>query len=113
MRAFEDCESGRMVYDEDLRREFEQLREIDPETYDYPFERYVDNCTGKNGTLRVVDIGVGKHSTMWNVNAGKAWLNDRGIRFDCVPDANFMFWEFTVYCTEELFDEFCAYMKSL
>lgn len=113
MRAFEDCESGRMVYEDDLRREFEQLREIDPETYDYSFERYVDNCTDEDGTLLVVDIGVGKHSTMWNVDAGKKWLNDRGIRFDCIPDTNFMFWEFTVFCPERLFDKFCAYMKSL
>ena len=113
MRAFEDCESGRMVYEEDLRREFEQLREIDPETYNYSFERYVENCTGKNGTLCVVNINAWKFNTLWNINDGKAWLNERGIRFDCVPDANFMFWEFTVYCTEELFDEFCSYMKSL
>ena len=113
MRAFEDCEHGCMVYAEDLRREFEQLREIDPETYDYSFARYVDNCTGKNGTLRAVDIGVWHHRTMWNVDTGKKWLSDRGIRFKCEPDANFMFREFTVYCTEELFDQFCVYMKSL
>ena len=113
MRAFEDCESGRIVYEDDLRREYERLREIDPETYDYSFERYVDNCTGKNGTLRVVNVDVWTFKTMWDVIAAKAWLNERRIRFDCVPDANFMFYEFTVYCTGRLFDKFCAYMKSL
>lgn len=39
-----DVEGGSFVYIEDLKSEFLCLQEDDPETYDYPFSAYLENC---------------------------------------------------------------------
>lgn len=111
MRAFEDFESGRMVYEDDLRREFEQLREIDPETYDYSFERYVENCTSKNGTLKRVNIGEFIYETIWNTAPAKEWLHNRGIRYESIPYFSIM--RIKMWCSVDRYNEFVAYMNSL
>lgn len=49
-RLFED-ERGYTVTEDELRRNFEELKLDDPEEYFYTFEDYIDMCTGKNGTL--------------------------------------------------------------
>lgn len=49
-RLFED-ERGYTVTEDELRRDFEELKLDDPEEYFCTFEDYVDMCTGKNGTL--------------------------------------------------------------
>lgn len=49
-RLFED-ERGYTVTEDELRRDFEELKLDDPEEYFYTFEDYVDMCTGKHGTL--------------------------------------------------------------
>ena len=49
-RIFED-ERGRLVTEDELRRDFEELKRELPEETDYTFEEYLAVCTGKNGTL--------------------------------------------------------------
>lgn len=49
-RVFED-ERGYTVTEDELRRDFEELKRNEPEEYFYSFEDYVDMCTGKHGTL--------------------------------------------------------------
>lgn len=49
-RLFED-EHGYTVTEDELRRDFEELKREEPEEYWYSFEDYIRNCTGKNGTL--------------------------------------------------------------
>lgn len=49
-RLFED-ERGYTVTEDELRRDFEELKLDDPEEYFYTFEDYIDMCTGKHGTL--------------------------------------------------------------
>lgn len=49
-RLFED-ERGYTITEDELRRDFEELKREDPEEYFYTFGEYVDMCTGKNGTL--------------------------------------------------------------
>lgn len=49
-RIFED-ERGWLVTEEELRRDFEELKREEPEEYWYSFEDYIRVCTGKNGTL--------------------------------------------------------------
>lgn len=49
-RIFED-ERGWLVTEDELRRDFEELKREEPEETDYTFEEYLAMCTGKNGTL--------------------------------------------------------------
>ena len=49
-RIFED-ERGWLVTEDELRRDFEELKREEPEEYRYSFEDYIRACTGKNGTL--------------------------------------------------------------
>lgn len=49
-RIFED-ERGWLVTEDELRRDFEELKREEPEEYWYSFEDYIRNCTDKNGTL--------------------------------------------------------------
>ena len=51
MNIFIDKESMRFVTEKELRQEFEQLKQEQPEEYAYTFEQYVQNCTSKNGTV--------------------------------------------------------------
>ena len=54
MNIFIDTEAMRFVTEKELRQEFEQLKQEQPEEYAYTFEQYVQNCTSKNGTLEEV-----------------------------------------------------------
>lgn len=47
-------ESGETVTVEELKAEFEQLQREQPEEYNYSFNDYIKNCTGKHGTLETV-----------------------------------------------------------
>ena len=49
---YRDTENGNTVSRADLRKEFEELKQEDPETYDYTFPEYLANCTGKDGFLK-------------------------------------------------------------
>ena len=51
MRKFRDISTGEIITEEELRKEFEELKKETPEEYDYSFEQYLLNCTSKNGML--------------------------------------------------------------
>lgn len=53
-RLFKDTENGFLILEEDLKREFDCLKDEDPETYNYSFNAYIDNCLSKNGFLEEV-----------------------------------------------------------
>lgn len=56
MTTFKDIESGEIVTLEQLEKEFASLKKWDPATYDYNFNRYVENClTRNNGTLEEIE----------------------------------------------------------
>lgn len=59
MRKFRNIETGEIITEEDLRREFDRLYLKDPEEYDFSFEWYILNCTDKNGTLEEIREWVG------------------------------------------------------
>ena len=51
MRKFRDISTGEIITEEELRKEFEELKKETPEEYDYSFNQYLLNCTSKNGML--------------------------------------------------------------
>lgn len=51
MRKFRDTNTGEIITEEELRKEFEELKKKTPEEYDYSFNQYLLNCTSKNGML--------------------------------------------------------------
>lgn len=51
MRKFRDTNTGEIITEEELRKEFEELKKETPEEYDYSFNQYLFNCTSKNGML--------------------------------------------------------------
>lgn len=51
MRLFKD-ENNHIITEGMLRDEFALLKLIDPDTYGYSFENYIQNCTDKNRTLK-------------------------------------------------------------
>lgn len=59
MRKFRDLEFGLIVTEDDLRRIFEHLQREQPDEYNYSFENYIRNCTGKDGALEEVCQWVG------------------------------------------------------
>ena len=59
MRKFRDTNTGEIITEEELRKEFEELKKEAPEEYDYSFGNYIRNCTDKNGTLEEVRQWVG------------------------------------------------------
>lgn len=54
-RVFID-EYGHIITEDELYDEFKQLQAEQPEEYDYPFEGYIRNVTGKNGSLTLVEM---------------------------------------------------------
>lgn len=55
MTIFRDIESGEKITLEQLEKEFYLLKLEDPETYDYSFDGYINNClTRNNGTLEIM-----------------------------------------------------------
>ncbi len=57
MRKFRDTNTGEIITEEDLRKEFEELKKENPEEYDYSFNQYLLNCSE---TLEEVDCGIRK-----------------------------------------------------
>lgn len=51
MIKFRDTNTGEIITEEKLRKEFEELKKETPEEYDYSFNQYLLNCTSKNGML--------------------------------------------------------------
>lgn len=62
MRKFRDTNTGEIITEEALRKEFEELKKKTPEEYDYSFNQYLLNCSETLeevrqwfGNARVVD----------------------------------------------------------
>lgn len=51
MRRFFDTETRETITEMELKATFDELKNDDPETYNYSFEDYIRNCTDKNGVL--------------------------------------------------------------
>ena len=51
MRKFRDINTGKIITEEELRKEFEELKKETPEEYNCSFNQYLLNCTSKNGML--------------------------------------------------------------
>lgn len=50
-RKFFDTETRETITETELKAIFDELKNDDPETYNYSFEDYIRNCTDKNGVL--------------------------------------------------------------
>ena len=109
MRAFFDVEYDRNVYDDELRVEFERLRKMDPETYDYSYERYVENCTCKNGALEKIDVEWFEFETLWLAKEIAQYLKNHGIRFE-LKTVNNMFRQFRVLASVKQIKELKSYI---
>ena len=57
MRRFFDTETRETITETELKAIFDELKNDDPETYDYSFPEYIANCTAKNGTLTEIIEG--------------------------------------------------------
>ena len=55
MRKFRDINTGEIISEEELRKEFEELKKETPEEYDYSFNQYLLNCSE---TLEELDCGI-------------------------------------------------------
>ncbi len=52
MKIYIDTENGSLITENELKIEFNSLKAEDPETYNYSFNEYLNNCTSKNGFLK-------------------------------------------------------------
>ena len=50
MKQYRDTETGKIMTEQELKVEFEDLQKADPDTYDYTFSYYIRNITGKGAT---------------------------------------------------------------
>lgn len=77
-RLFVD-ERGEFVTEAQLREEFKQLKAEQPDEYDYSFEDYVLNCTGRNGTLTEIHPKRAAGRTD-DARRGREWHTEDGDR---------------------------------
>lgn len=54
MKLYRDTETGEIITEKQLRAEFDELKQEQPEEYSYTFADYIRNITGKNGTMEEV-----------------------------------------------------------
>lgn len=101
MKMYED-ERGGLITIGELWDEFEQLQAIDPVEYAYDFDEYVSNCTGKNGTLKEVEVQRFSYETLWTSVARQLeqFLNAFGIRFE-MSEISHMIRRFDMIGTEK------------
>lgn len=113
MKYFED-EWGVVVSIGELYDEFEMLRKLDPEEYNYEFEQYVDNCIGQNGTLTPVEVKQYTYDTLWTSvkDSLQKFLNIFGIEYDLKPISN-LFWRFEITATEAQKNAIISYIKGV
>lgn len=52
MKYYFDENEGCFVSEEQIKKEFIQLKAEQPNEYNYTFEEYLNNCLSKNGFLR-------------------------------------------------------------
>lgn len=56
MRLYRCTETDEILTETQLQTEFEMLKAEEPDTYDYNFPQFVENCLSKNGFLEVIKI---------------------------------------------------------
>lgn len=54
MKTYRDTENGEILTESQLKAEFETLKAEEPETYNYNFYQFIENCLSKNGFLEEV-----------------------------------------------------------
>ena len=54
MKMYYDENADCFVSEEQIKKEFIQLKAEQPDEFDYSFEEYLNNCLSKNGFLRKV-----------------------------------------------------------
>lgn len=64
MRKFRDTNTGEIITEEDLRKEFEKLKKETPEEYDYSFNQYLLNCSE---TLEEIRQWFGNAKTIYSL----------------------------------------------
>ena len=55
MNYYVDLNSREAIAEDRLRKEFAIMQTEDPDIYNYSFEEYIRNCTGKNGFLQTLE----------------------------------------------------------
>lgn len=53
-KLYRCTESGEILTEAQLQAEFETLKAEEPETYNYSFYQFIENCLSKNGFLEEV-----------------------------------------------------------
>lgn len=53
-KLYKCTESGEILTEAQLKAEFETLKAEEPETYNYNFYQFIENCLSKNGFLEEV-----------------------------------------------------------
>lgn len=112
MKMYQD-EDGRLWSIGQLWDEFEDLKEIDPETYDYSFEQYIENCTSKNGSLTIVEANWFSYETLW-ANVREALikhLDVAGIPYKVNVRSDKMFSHFEILATPEMLEDIKSFLK--
>ena len=56
MKLYRCTETDEFLTEEQLKAEFEILKSEEPESYDYTFSQFINNCLSKNGFLEFVGI---------------------------------------------------------
>ena len=64
MRKFRDSDAEVILTEEELRKEFEELKKKYPDEYDYSFNQYLLNCSE---TLREVREWVGNAKVIYSL----------------------------------------------
>ena len=113
MRMYQD-EMGRLVTIGELWDEFEELKQVAPDEYNYEFDQYVENCTGKDGTLTEVTVDTFGYETLW-ANVAKSltrFLKAFGIKFKVSGISN-MIWHFDITATDRQKAEVVSFLQEI
>lgn len=55
MKQYVDLNSREVIAEDRLRKDFAIMQAEDPDIYNYSFDEYIRNCTGKNGFLQTLE----------------------------------------------------------
>lgn len=111
MMMYED-ERGGLVTIGQLWDEFEDLKYIDPKSYDYDFEQYVNECTGKDGTLTPVNVSKFEYETVFSElgRSVQRFMDAFGIRYELNEISN-MIWHFEITATDRQRAKLCDHIR--
>ena len=54
MKKYKDIEHNIIITENELKVSFEELKRAESDEYNYSFDEYIKECTGKNGTLEEI-----------------------------------------------------------